>query len=227
MSEHIADFSLATAEESLSERVRVSIELLEAIVEDLNAKVKLLKQLQQINASGALYATNTSSLSVSAIAGELPYPERIAGLHFFNPAHLMKLVEVVRAEQSGEEVINALSWVAKKLGKAAVICSDSPGFIVNHVARPYYLEALKLVEDFRTEPSCVDNLLEASGFRMGPFKLMDLIGNDINYAVTTSVYEALGKPERLKPSAKQKEMVDEGKLGKKTGEGFYKYDVRK
>ena len=135
----------------------------------------------------------------------------------------MKLVEVVRGEQTSENVIDELVAFTKQLNKVPVICKDSPGFIVNRVARPYYIEALKLVEDGVADFATVDALLEASGFKMGPFKLMDLIGNDINYAVSCSVYEQLGQPERLKPSNIQKEKVESNKLGRKTGEGYYKY----
>jgi 3-hydroxybutyryl-CoA dehydrogenase len=136
----------------------------------------------------------------------------------------MKLVEVVRGEQTSEDVINTLVVLTKQLNKVPVICKDSPGFIVNRVARPYYIEALKLVEDGVADFATVDALLEATGFKMGPFKLMDLIGNDINYAVSCSVYEQLGKPERLKPSPIQQEKVESNKLGRKTGEGYYKYN---
>ncbi len=136
----------------------------------------------------------------------------------------MKLVEVVKGDQTNEEVIEQLVALTKQMNKTPVICKDSPGFIVNRVARPYYIESLKLVEDGAADFATVDALMEASGFKMGPFKLMDLIGNDINYAVSCSVYEQLGKPERLQPSPIQKEKVESNKLGLKTGEGYYKYN---
>jgi 3-hydroxybutyryl-CoA dehydrogenase len=150
-------------------------------------------------------------------------PQRVAGLHFFNPATIMKLVEVVKGEQTNDTVIEQLISLIKQMNKTPVVCKDAPGFIVNRVARPYYIEALRLAEEGVADYSTIDALMEASGFKMGPFKLMDLIGNDVNYAVSCSVYDQLGKPERLKPSFIQKEKTESGKLGRKTGEGYYKY----
>ena len=135
----------------------------------------------------------------------------------------MKLVEVVKGEQTNDKVIEQLVSLVQQMKKVPVVCKDAPGFIVNRVARPYYIEALRLVEEGMADYSTIDALMEASGFKMGPFKLMDLIGNDINYAVSCSVYEQLDKPERLKPSFIQKEKVETGKLGRKSGEGYYKY----
>jgi 3-hydroxybutyryl-CoA dehydrogenase len=132
-------------------------------------------------------------------------------------------VEVVKGEQTNESVMDALTGLAQQMNKVSVVCKDAPGFIVNRVARPYYIEALKLVEDGVADFATVDALMEATGFKMGPFKLMDLIGNDINYAVSCSVYEQLGKPERLKPSSIQKEKVQKGELGRKTKKGYYDY----
>lgn len=198
--------------------------IIEAIIEKPEAKIALFNQLAEINHSDTIFASNTSSLSISLLQKSIQQPQRVAGLHFFNPATIMKLVEVVRGEQTNEEVIEQLVALTKQMNKVPVICKDSPGFIVNRVARPYYIEALKLVEDGVADFERVDALMEASGFKMGPFKLMDLIGNDINYAVSCSVYEQLGKPERLKPSAIQKEKVESNKLGRKTGEGYYKYN---
>ncbi|HYF32700.1 MAG TPA: 3-hydroxyacyl-CoA dehydrogenase NAD-binding domain-containing protein [Chitinophagaceae bacterium] len=197
--------------------------VIEAIVEQPELKVKLFNQLAAINSGITIFATNTSSLSVSAIAERVIHSERVVGMHFFNPAPIMKLVEVVRAAQTAPEVVTAVYKLAKQMGKTPVICKDAPGFIVNHVARPYYLEALKLVQLGMSDYESIDRLMEASGFKMGPFKLMDLIGNDVNYAVSCSVYEAMNKPERLKPSPLQKERVDKGELGKKTGRGYYDY----
>ena len=197
--------------------------IIEAVVERMDVKVGLFNQLAEINHSATIFATNTSSLSVSSIAGKVKHPERVAGMHFFNPAPVMKLVEVVQAQQTSPEVVHEVYDLAKRMGKTPVLCKDAPGFIVNHVARPYYLEALKLVELGICDYETVDRLMESCGFRMGPFKLMDLIGNDVNYAVSCSVYEAMGKPERLKPSPIQKERVDKGELGKKTGRGYYTY----
>lgn len=197
--------------------------IIEAIIEKLEAKHDLFNQLSKINFSETVFATNTSSLSVSLIAEKISNPERVIGMHFFNPATIMKLVEIVITKftnQSSIEIINAL---AKQLGKTPVLCKDSPGFIVNHVARPYYLEALRLIEQGITDFKTIDLLMESTGFKMGPFKLMDLIGNDINYAVSCSIHDAMDKPERLKPSFIQKEKVQNGEWGKKTGKGFYKY----
>ena len=135
----------------------------------------------------------------------------------------MKLVEVVKTNYTNEETTRIIIDLAKQMGKTPVVCKDSPGFIVNRVARPYYIEALRLAEEGISDFSTIDRLMEASGFKMGPFKLMDLIGNDINYAVSCSVYEQMNKPERLKPSYIQKEKVEIGELGRKTGKGYYDF----
>ncbi len=196
---------------------------IEAIVERLELKIALFNQLAELNHSESIFATNTSSLSVAAIAKGVMSPQRVIGMHFFNPATIMKLVEVVNTEMTNRETTKTILELTKKLGKTAVICKDSPGFIVNRVARPYYIESLRIAEEGNIEINEVDALLEATGFKMGPFKLMDLIGNDINYAVSCSVYELMNKPERLKPSYIQEEKVREGKFGKKSGEGYYFY----
>lgn len=201
----------------------ISDVIIEAVMEQIEIKTSLFNQLAELNCSETIFATNTSSLSVSAIAKEILRPQRIAGLHFFNPAPIMKLVEVVKADQTSEETISKLIELVKTFGKTPVVCKDLPGFIVNRVARPYYIESLRLVEEGLADFETIDRLLESKGFKMGPFKLMDLIGNDVNYAVSCSVYEQLNKPERLKPSFIQKEKVEKGGLGKKTGEGYYKY----
>jgi 3-hydroxybutyryl-CoA dehydrogenase len=144
-------------------------------------------------------------------------------MHFFNPATIMKLVEVVNTNFTNHQTTNTIIELAKSMGKTPVLCKDAPGFIVNRVARPYYTESLRLAEENISSFEQTDRLMEATGFKMGPYKLMDLIGNDINYAVSCSVYEQMNKPERLKPSAIQEEKVKQGKLGKKSGEGYYKY----
>lgn len=197
--------------------------IIEAVVEKEAIKVALFNQLAEVNHSETIFATNTSSLSITSIAEKVMHSSRVIGMHFFNPAPLMKLVEVVSTPFTLPEVTETIEAIAKQMGKVTVRCTDSPGFIVNHVARPYYLEALRLLESGLAAPEDIDRILEASGFRMGPFKLMDLIGNDINYAVSCSVYEQLGQPERLKPSAIQEEKVRTGKLGRKSGEGYYQY----
>jgi 3-hydroxybutyryl-CoA dehydrogenase len=197
--------------------------VIEAIIEKAEAKISLFKQLQLINEKQTIFATNTSSLSVTEIASHLTKPENFIGLHFFNPAPLMKLVEVIKTTSTGNETIHTILSFARSLKKAPVVCKDSPGFIVNRVARPFYIESLRLFEDANVSFETIDKLLESRGFRMGPFKLMDLIGNDINYAVSCSVYEQLNRPERLKPSFIQKEKVAQKELGKKTGKGYYQY----
>lgn len=197
--------------------------IIEAIAEKLEYKIALFNQLAEINHSDTIFATNTSSLSVSSIAAGTMHPGRVCGLHFFNPAPVMKLVEVIRAEQSRDEIIEIVSNYTRQLGKTPVLCKDAPGFIVNRVARHYYLEPLAMVEKGYCSIETADDLLESCGFKMGPFKLMDLIGNDVNYAVTESLYEACGRPVRFRPSSLQKEKVDNGELGRKTGVGFYEY----
>jgi len=196
---------------------------IEAIIEKAEAKIALFNQLAELNRAECIFASNTSSLSVSVIANQIKNPERVIGMHFFNPAPVMKLVEVVNTDYTNSEITHSTCELARQMGKIPVVCKDSPGFIVNRVARPYYIESLRLVEEEITGFAQIDNLLEATGFKMGPFKLMDLIGNDINYAVSCSVYEQLGNPERLKPSYIQKEKVERGELGRKTGEGYYRY----
>jgi 3-hydroxybutyryl-CoA dehydrogenase len=197
--------------------------IIEAIVEKVSAKIALFNQLAELNHGETIFATNTSSMSITEIAAGVMHPQRVVGMHFFNPATVMKLVEVVKAGQTTDEVVEMVFELAVQLGKTPVRCTDAPGFIVNHVARPYYLEALRLVEEGTCDMETIDALLESTGFKLGPFKLMDLIGNDINYAVSCSVYEAMGMPERLQPSTLQKEKVEKGELGKKTGKGYYQY----
>jgi 3-hydroxybutyryl-CoA dehydrogenase len=197
--------------------------VIEAIIEKPEVKVSLFNQLSEVNHSDVVFATNTSSLSVTEIAKKVTHPQRVAGMHFFNPATIMKLVEVVATPFSNQQTIDTITQTARQMDKTPVLCQDAPGFIVNHVARPYYLEALKLVEQGVTDFHTIDTLLEASGFKMGPFRLMDLIGNDINYAVSCQVYEALGKPDRLQPSPIQQEKVEKGQLGRKTAKGYYDY----
>lgn len=196
---------------------------IEAIVEKPAAKIALFNQLAEINHGESVFASNTSSLSLEKIAEQVKGPERLIGMHFFNPATIMKLVEVVNTRFTSPAATELILELARQMGKTAVICRDSPGFIVNRVARPFYIETMRLVEEGTVDLEQADRLLEATGFKMGPFRLMDLIGNDINYAVSTSVYEQLGQPERLRPSGLQLEKLEAGKLGKKSGEGFYRY----
>ena len=197
---------------------------IEAVTEKTETKSTLFKELSKINPGETIFATNTSSLSITRIAEQTPFPEKIIGLHFFNPANRMKLVEIIKTKYVTEELMKWAQAFILRLGKIPVICSDSPGFIVNRVARPFYLEALRLAEMEIADIFQVDRLMESAGFRMGPFHLMDLIGHDINYTVSSSVYEALGRPARLEPSSMQKALVQKGALGKKTGKGFFQYD---
>lgn len=196
---------------------------IEAIVEKPEIKLSLFNQLAAINSSESIFASNTSSLSITQLAAQINGPERVVGLHFFNPAPLMKLVEVVKTDYNDEGIIALMVKLVKTMQKIPVVCKDSPGFIVNRVARPYYIEALRLVEEGLTSFEDVDALMESTGFKMGPFALMDLIGNDINYAVSCSVYEQMQQPERLKPSYIQEQKVKDGELGRKSGKGYYTY----
>ncbi len=197
--------------------------IIEAIIEKKEAKINLFNQLAEINHSETIFATNTSSISVTDIASGVMQPSRVVGMHFFNPANIMKLVEVVSAQQTKPEVAQTVYELAEQMKKNPVMCTDAPGFIVNRVARHYYLEAMHLVEQGLATVETVDAVLENAGFKMGPFKLMDLIGMDINYNVSNIVWEALGKPERLTPSNLQKQKVESGELGRKTKKGFYSY----
>lgn len=197
--------------------------IIEAVVEKKEIKQQLFSELSLINNWDTIFATNTSSISVSELSRDKKYATQFAGMHFFNPAQIMKLVEIIRAEKTSDEVIETLISLAKQFGKTPVVCNDSPGFIVNRVARHYYLEAMQLVEENIANVETIDAVMEASGFKMGPFKLMDMIGLDVNYSVSNIVWEALNKPERLKPSLLQKNKVNANELGRKTGKGFYKY----
>lgn len=197
--------------------------IIEAIVEKADAKVSIFNQLAELNHSEVIFASNTSSLSVSEIQSKVHNPQRVVGMHFFNPAQVMKLVEVVKGDQTDDAVAKTVYDLCLQLKKTPVMCKDAPGFIVNRVARHYYLEAMKLVETGIATFENVDETLEASGFKMGPFKLMDLIGNDVNLAVSQSLYDASNKAERFKPSPIQIEKVAKGELGKKTKKGYYTY----
>lgn len=197
--------------------------IIEAVIEKREIKQQLFDDLFLINNDKAIFTTNTSSISVSELSESKKYASRFAGMHFFNPAPIMKLVEIIKTEKTSEEVIVILVDLAKQLQKTPVVCNDAPGFIVNRVARHYYLEAMQLMEENIADAETIDTIMEASGFKMGPFKLMDLIGMDVNYSVSNIVWEALGKPKRLQPSSIQKNKVEANELGRKTGKGFYKY----
>ena len=198
--------------------------VIEAIVEEREAKIELFGQLDSICTKGAILATNTSTIAVTSIASETKYPERMVGMHFFNPAPVMKLVEVIRAAQTSEATLKTIFELAEAMDKAPVLAQDSPGFIVNRVARPYYLEALRIVQEGIATPEQVDMVMEmGGGFRMGPFRLLDLIGLDISLAASQSIYEQTFHEPRFRPTLIQAQMVQAKLLGRKTGKGFYDY----
>jgi len=197
--------------------------VVEAIVENLEAKRTLFRELEAIVAPTCVLATNTSSISVTAIANGLAHPGRVVGMHFFNPVPLMKLVEVVSGLHTDGNVAESIFELSKRWGKVPVHARSTPGFIVNRIARPYYAETLALLAERGAEPAVLDACLRGAGFRMGPCELMDLVGHDTNFAVTRSVYEANFYDKRYVPSLVQREMVDGGLLGRKSGRGFYDY----
>jgi 3-hydroxybutyryl-CoA dehydrogenase len=198
--------------------------VVEAIVEDLEVKRELFQHLEGICAGTAILATNTSSLSITAIGAPLQRPGRLVGMHFFNPAPVMKLVEVVSGAATDRTVADTVHATAAAWGKSPVHARSSPGFIVNRVARPFYAESLRLLEAGAADVATIDAVMkESGGFRMGPFELMDLIGNDVNFAVTRSVYEGCYYDSRFRPSFLQQELVTAGHLGRKSGRGFYDY----
>jgi len=197
--------------------------VIEAIVEKLEVKQKIFLELEKINTSDCIFASNTSSISITEIASVLKHPGRFAGVHFFNPAPIMKLVEIISGAKTNEETITTLQAVSERLLKISVRAQDSPGFIVNRVARLFYVESLKALEENVADVATIDALLRNSGFKMGPFELMDLIGVDTNFAVTTSMYEAFHHEPRFRPSKIQQRMVRAGHLGRKSGRGFYEY----
>jgi 3-hydroxybutyryl-CoA dehydrogenase len=201
--------------------------IIEAAIERLDVKQKLFSELEAVNEGMAILATNTSSIPVSNIAASLKDPSRCIGLHFFNPADRMKLVEIISGEKTSPAVIDQISGFSRAIGKTAVRAKDSPGFIVNRVARHYYVESLKLLSDKASDVAGIDRLLRASGFKMGPFELMDLIGVDTNLSVTTSIYEGFGRAHKFTPSPIQQQLVREGHLGRKSGSGFYAYEEKK
>ena len=197
--------------------------VVEAIVERLDAKRALFAQLEDLLAPDAVLATNTSSISVTAIAAGLKRPQQVVGMHFFNPVPLMALVEVVSGLRTDPAVAAQVERLARAWGKTPVHARSTPGFIVNRIARPYYAETLMLLQEQAAPPQVLDALLRAAGFRMGPCELMDLIGHDTNFAVTQSVFEANFQDRRFTPSLVQRELVEGGLLGRKSGQGFYCY----
>lgn len=198
--------------------------IIEAILENLQIKRELFQHLETINTSDSIFATNTSSIPITQIASGLNHPERLVGVHFFNPAHIMKLVEVIKGAATSTAVAEkAFDW-SVSLGKTTVYAQDAPGFIVNRVARHFYVEALKIAEEGVASIPEIDNLLESTGFKMGPFRLMDLIGVDTNYSVTNSMFEQFNFDPKFRPNRIQKQKVDAGHHGKKSGKGFYNYE---
>lgn len=197
--------------------------IIEAIVEKPAVKIDLFNKLATINSAQTIFASNTSSLSIEEIQMAVVHPQRVIGMHFFNPAPVMKLVEIVKGPHTSMPTIQTIETLCLQLNKTAVVCKDAPGFIVNRVARHYYLEAMHLVEQGFASIENVDAIMEATGFKMGPFKLMDLIGMDVNLAVSKSMYEAFQQAERFAPSALQIDKVNKGEFGRKTGKGFYTY----
>ncbi len=198
--------------------------VIEAIVERLDVKQQLFREIEAVVSETCILATNTSSLSVTAIAAAVAKPERVLGIHFFNPAPLMPLVEIIPAVQTEQGLVQRVKSLIDGWGKSTVVAKDTPGFIVNRVARPFYGEALRIVEEGLADYATVDwAMKDLAGFRMGPFELMDLIGNDVNYAVTESVFAAFYYDPRYKPSFIQKRQVEAGWLGRKSGRGYYNY----
>lgn len=198
--------------------------VIEAIVERLDVKHTVFKEIEEIVGMDCIIASNTSSLSIASIGSVLKVPARVIGIHFFNPAPLMPLVEIIPAVQTSAETLLTAKSIIDSWGKLTVVCKDTPGFIVNRVARPFYGEALRIYEEGLADFATIDwAMTELAGFRMGPFTLMDYIGNDINYTVTETVFAAFYYDPRFKPSFTQKRHMEAGFLGRKTGRGFYDY----
>ena len=198
--------------------------IVEAILENLELKQKVLRGIEAQNGDDTIIASNTSTIPITQIAAGLDRPENVVGMHFFNPAPIMKLVEVISGAMTADWVSQVTFELAETMRKKPVRAKDEPGFIVNRVARHFYLEGLKVLEDRVAPHDTIDRLMESSGFRMGPFKLMDLIGIETNHEVTKSLYNSFFQDEKFRPSREQQKKVDAGHYGRKTGRGFYTYD---
>lgn len=198
--------------------------IIEAAPEKLALKRDIFATLDAAAPEHTIFGSNTSSLSINALAGATHRADRFLGVHFFNPAHLMQLVELIRCDFTSDETVTAVRAYVEQLGKTAVLCKDTPAFIVNRVARPFYGEAFRLLGENATDAATIDQLMRSIGFRMGPFELIDLIGCDVNLAVTQSVYDAYFQEPKYRPHPIQRRMVESGRLGRKTGRGFYAYD---
>jgi 3-hydroxybutyryl-CoA dehydrogenase len=226
----------AEQEQQILERLRGTTQLqdckecaliIEAAPEKLELKRDIFRQLDSICSSQTLLATNTSSFNVTAIAATTQHQERVLGLHFFNPPPLMALVEVVQGDRTSDASIERATDLMRRMGKTPARAQDTPGFIVNRIARPFYNEALRVLGDGDASVETIDRIMkEAGNFRMGPFELMDLIGNDINFAATESLYQSFFHDPRFRPSPIQQRMIMGGNLGRKTGRGFYVYDKK-
>jgi 3-hydroxybutyryl-CoA dehydrogenase len=201
--------------------------VIEAAPEELTLKRKLFSALADVCKTTSIFATNTSSLAVTEIAAEVPHPERVVGMHFFNPPALMKLVEIVATDDSAAEALEATTEVGIRMGRTPIRAKDCPGFIANRLARPFTLESLRMLADGVADAETIDRVCRiGAGFRMGPFELIDLIGLDVNLSVARSFYAQGGEPERWRPSPIQERLVGEGRLGRKSGRGFYVYEEK-
>lgn len=214
-----ANLTLTT---DLSEAAAVDL-VIEAVPERLDLKQRLFAELDEMAPAHTILSSNTSSLSISAMGAATNRPEQVIGLHFFNPAHIMKLVEIVRGDLTSAETLATCRLFVEELGKTAVVCKDTPAFIVNRVARPFYGEAFRLLGESAADVATIDRLMRSLGFRLGPFELIDLIGADVNFAVTQSVYAAYFQEPRYRPHPIQAQMVGSNRLGRKSGRGFYDY----
>lgn len=198
--------------------------IIEAILERLELKHEFFQAVAKMNDADTILATNTSSIPVTQIASAIPNPERVLGIHFFNPATIMKLVEIISGAHTNPQLALDCKAFIEGLGKTCVMAQDAPGFIVNRVARHYYVEGLKVLEENVASFQDIDALMESTGFKMGPFRLMDLIGVDTNFSVTSSIFKLFHEDGKFRPSRIQKQKVDAGFLGKKSGRGFYEYN---